>query len=112
MLQHSDFDDFIALVRRVECETTRGPDAHPDTVLRAEAQSDRVLHRNECARLQGSLRIASIAEDSSESPHQILDAIVEDLSAEDRRYLPLSHHEEWISAIRWGSSPVGGEILR
>lgn len=101
MLQHSDLDSFVALVRRAESIGRPRPGSHPDVVLRTEGQADNLLHRNECDRLQRSLRIACVAGDTSESPHRILDAIVRSLTAEDRRYLPLAHAQSWLSAIQW-----------
>ena len=103
MLKESDLDAFVRLVRRVAAETPPASGAHPDTILRAAAPSDRLLHRNEYARLCRSLRIASAAGDVPESSHQFLDVIVGNLTAEDNRYLPLSlsHDDAWLSAIRW-----------
>ena len=103
MLKESDLDAFVRLVRRVAAETPPASGAHPDTILRAAAPSDSLLHRNEYARLCRSLRIASAAGDVSDSPHQILDVIVRNLTAEDNRYilLSLSDDEAWLSAIRW-----------
>ena len=107
MFKHSDLEDFLSLVRRAESAKARWPSEHPDAVLRTEAQSDGLLHRNECAWLQRSLKIACVADNASESPHRILDAIVRSLTAEDRRYLPLAHSEQWLSAIQWAIPRVG-----
>ena len=107
MLKNSDLDDFVSLVRRAESATARWRSEHPDAVLRTEPQSDRLLHRNECARLQRSLEIACVADNASESPHRILDAIVRSLTAEDRSYLPLAHSEQWLRAIRWAIPRIG-----
>ena len=101
MLKESDLDAFVRLVRCVAAEEPPASGAHPDTILRAAAPSDRLVHRNEYARLYRSLRIASAAGDVSESSHQLLDVIVRNLTVEDNRYLPLSHDEAWLSAIRW-----------
>ena len=104
MLKESDLDAFVRLVRRVATETPPTAGAHPDTILRAAASSDRLLHRNEYARLYRSLRIANAAGDVSDSCHQLLDVIVHNLAAEDSRYLSLSHDDPWLSAIRWAVS--------
>lgn len=101
MLKDSDLQDFVRLVRRVEREPTRGTVAHPDTILRAAPQSDRLLHRNEYARLYRSLRIASAAGDVPELSHELLYAIVQNLAAEGRCYLSITHSDAWSSAIRW-----------
>ena len=101
MLKDSDLDAFVRLVRCVAAEEPPAASAHPDTILRAAAPSDDLVHRNEYARLYRSLRIASAAGDVSESSHQLLDVIVRNLTVEDNRYLPLSHDEAWLSAIRW-----------
>lgn len=107
MLKHSNLDDFVTLVNRAESINTLRPDAHPDSLLRAEVQADHLLYRKEYARLQRSLRIACVADDSSESPHRILDAIVRSLTAEDCRYLPLTHVEPWLRAIQWAIPRIG-----
>ena len=115
MLKHSDLDDFVALVRRAERTSAPRPDSHPDAVLRTEVQAAHLLYRNEYARLQRSLRVACVADDSSESPHRILDAIVRSLTATDRRYLPLTHTESWLRAIQWAiprTEPSPAESLR
>ena len=110
MLNDSDLDAFIQLVRRVERETSPQPETHPDAVLRAEEQSDRLLHPNELSRLHRSLRIAWFAGNACESSSQTLHVIVQELSAEDRRYLPLSHCDEWLSAIRWAVPRAGPSV--
>ena len=110
MLIDSHLDEFTQLVRRVERETGLQPETHPETVLRAAEHSDGLLHPNELSRLRRSLRIAWFAGDASESSSQILDVIVRNLSAEDRRYLPLSHSDEWLSAIRWAVPRAGLSI--
>ena len=107
MLKNSDLRVFVDLVRRAEGEATPVPEVCPDTLLRAEAQSNQLLHRNEYARLCRSLAIACAAGDVSEHCHWILDAIVRSLEAEDHRYLPLTHSEEWLSAIRWATFRLG-----
>ena len=115
MLNDSDLDEFLRLVRLVECETKAKREARPDTVLLAAESSDQLLHRNELYRLHRSLRIACIAGGTSESSPQILDVIVRELSAEDRLYLPVSHSDEWLSAIRWAVprvAPSGADSLR
>ena len=101
MLNPSDLDAFVALVHRAEGIRTPRPDSHPDAVLRSAVQADHLLSRNEYARLQRALRIACVAENLSESPHRILDAIVRSLTTEDRRYLPLTQVEPWLRAIQW-----------
>ena len=107
MLRHTDLKTFVELVRRAEHDATMPPEAHPDSTLRADNGSDDLLHRNEYARLQRSLKIACAVGDVSESPHLILDAIVRDLSADDSRYLPLTHSDQWLSAIRWAIPRAG-----
>ena len=104
MLNDSDLDEFIRCVRRVECETTPQREERPDTVLLAQESSGRLLHPNELWRLHRSLRITSFADNASEFSSQILDVIVRKLTVEDRRYLPPSHSDEWLSAIRWAAA--------
>ena len=104
MLKHSDLETFVELARRAEREATPSPTISPDTVLRATAPSDDLLHRNELARLRCSLKIASVAGDVPDSAHQILDTIVQGLSDESFTYLPLTHSKEWLDAITWALS--------
>ena len=101
LLHNSDLDAFVELVRRAEREATPLPGESPASTLRADSNSDDLMHRNEYARLQRSLKIAWVAGDVSEFSHRILDVIVDDFSADDHRYLPLAHSEEWLRAIRW-----------
>ena len=115
MLAESDLHTFIQLVHRAEERNGPTPDRSPDTTLSAGGNSDGHFHRAECARLCKSLRIACAAGDVPESFSRILNAIVWDLSAEDRRYLSLANAEEWLSAIRWAMSqppPSGSDSLR
>ena len=107
MLRDTDLETFVELVRRAERATAPPPEARPDSTLRADNGSDDSLHRNEYARLQRSLKIACVVGDLSEFPHRVLDAIVRDLSAEDNRYLPLTHSDRWLSAIRWAIPRAG-----
>ena len=104
MLKHSDLEAFVELVGRVERETTLSSEVRPDTVLHAATLSDDLLHRNEYAQLQRSLKMASTAGDVSDSVHRVLHAIVQDLSTEGFRYLPLTHSKEWLEAIGWAFS--------
>ena len=101
MLKESDLQDFVRLVRHVEREPTRGAAAHPDTILRVSAQSTRLLHRNEYARLYRSLRIASAAGDVSPLAPELLYVIVQSLATDNRCYLSVTYNEAWLSAIRW-----------
>ena len=101
MLHNSDLDAFVELVQRAEREAGPLPGESPASTLRSDSNSDDLLYRNEYARLRRSLKIAWAAGDVPESPHQILDVIVDDFSADDHRYLPLAHSEEWLRAIRW-----------
>ena len=110
MLNDSDLNEFIRLVGRVEAEASSQPDACPDMVLRGMQPSDGLLFANEYAGLCGSLRVAFFAGDVSESSYQILDVIVRSLSGQDRIYLPLSHEEEWLSAVRWAFAQGGPSI--
>ena len=103
MLNVTDLDEFLRLVRLVEREEWAHRGAHPDTVLLSTERSDQLLNQNELSRLRSSLRIAWFAGYASESSPQILDVIVRELSAKERRYLPLSHSDEWLSAIRWAA---------
>ena len=104
MLRDSDFDLFVELVRRAECSTQPPSEARPGATLRAERKSDDRLHRNELTRLKRSLKIAYVAGDIPESPHRLLDAIVQDSSPEVRSYRPLTHSEAWLDALRWAIS--------
>ena len=101
MLEHSDLEAFVELVRRAEREASPSLTMRPDTVLRTATPSDHLLHRNELGRLCGSLKTASDAGDVSDSAHRILYAIAEDLSSEGFHYLPLTHTKEWLHAIAW-----------
>ena len=115
MLHDTDLDTFIRLVQQAERETEPIPRRSPDATLRAEGDSDGHLHRAECARLWKSLRIACAASVVPESYCRILEAIVRDLTAEVRCYAPLTHGEEWLSAIRWAMSqppPSTSDSLR
>ena len=60
-LAESDLDTFIRLVRQAEERNGPIPDRSPDATLRADGDSDGLLHRAECARLWKSLRIACAA---------------------------------------------------
>ena len=113
MLKDSDLEAFVELVRLAELETKPLSEPCPDTILRADARSGDLLHRNECARLCRSLRIACAAGDVSESSHRILDVIARSLKAEDHRYLPLTRAKEWLAAIRWAipeNWPLGSRL--
>jgi len=61
MLEHSDLDTFVELLRRAEREVTSSPQVGPDTFLRAAVPSDDLLHRNEAVWLQRSLKMAPVA---------------------------------------------------
>ena len=104
MLHNSDLDRFVELVRRAECNTQTPSEARPGATLHAERKSDDLLYRNELTRLKRSLKIAWVAGDIPESPHRLLDAIVQDSSPEVRRYLPLTHSDAWLSALQWAIS--------
>ena len=104
MLQRSDFDTFVELVRLAERKTAPSQPIHPDTVLRAAPPTEGLLHRNELARLGGSLKIASVAEVVPDLAHQILHTIVRNLSDEGFIYLPPTHSKEWLEAIAWALS--------
>ena len=101
MLKNSDLETFVALFRRAEREATPAPKVGPDTVLRAPAPSDDLLHRNELGWLQRALKVASVMGDVPDSAHRVLHTIVEDLTAEGFNYLPLTHSKEWLDAIKW-----------
>ena len=101
MLKHSDLETFVELVRRAGRETTPSPQVGPDTLLRATAPSDDLLHRNELGWLQRSLKMASVLGDIPESAHRVLHAIVQELSAKGFSYLSLTHSKEWLDAIAW-----------
>ena len=101
MLAHSDLRAFVELLRRTERQSSPSPTMRPDTVLRSATPSDGLLHRNELARLRGSLKTASDAGDIPDSAHRVLHAIVQDLSVEGFCYLPLTHSKEWLHAIAW-----------
>ena len=114
MLRESDLETFVELVRRAERETTPSPKISPDTVLRAARPSGDLLHRNEYARLQRSLKIASAVGDVSDSAHRVLHTIVQDFSVEGFVYLPLKHSKEWLDAIAWALSnpePLASDYL-
>ena len=104
MLKRSDFDTFVELVRLAERKTAPSQSIRPDTVLRAAPPADGLLHRNELARLGGSLKIASVAGDVPDSAHQILHTIVRDLSDEGFVYLPPTRSKAWLEAIAWAMS--------
>ena len=104
MLAESDLDTFIRLVQQAECETGPVPDRSSHATLRVEGNSDGHLHRAECARLWKSLRIACAAGDVPESYDRILEAIVQNLTDEDCRYLSLANTDQWLDAIRWAMS--------
>ena len=101
MLKHSELETFVELVRRAGRETTPSPQVGPDTLLRATAPSDDLLHRNELGWLQRSLKMASVLGDIPESAHRVLHAIVQELSAKGFSYLSLTHSKEWLDAIAW-----------
>jgi len=101
MLDHSDLETFVELLRRTERQSSPSPTMRPDTVLRATTPSDDLLHRNELDRLRSSLKTASDAGDIPDSAHRVLFAIVQDLSPEGSLYLPLTHSKEWLHAIAW-----------
>ena len=104
MRKRSDLETFVELARCAEPEARPSPTVSPDTMLRAPAPSDDLLHRNELARLQCSLKIASVAGDVPDSVHRTLHTIIQDLSAECFIYLPLTHSREWLDAITWAQS--------
>lgn len=104
MLRDSDLDVFVELVHRAESDTRALPEVHPDTALRADRESDDLLHPNEYSRLWRSLKIACAAGDVSESSHQLLNVIIKDLTSEAYCYLPLTHSEKWLDSIRWAKS--------
>ena len=101
MLKHSDLQTFVALVRRAAREATPSPEVGPDTVLRAAASSDDLLHRNELGWLQRSLKMAYVAGDVPDSAHRVLHTIVQELAAEGFSYLSLTHSKKWLDAIAW-----------
>lgn len=110
MLNDSDLNEFTRLVRHVEEETGTPPEGNPNVVLCAEELSDHLLHPNELSRLHRSLRIATIADGSSDLPANVLDLILRSLETQDRRCLPLSHAEEWLRAIRWAIARASPSI--
>ena len=112
MLKNSDLRAFLNLVRRAEHEVPPPVAAYPDAILRAEAQAEDLLHRNDCARLCRSLGIACAAGDISESCQEILEVITRSLEADDHRYLPLTRSEEWLSAIRWAMPRIDARPTR
>ena len=65
-------------------------------------------------RLWKSLRIACTVGDVPESYCRILEAVVRDLTAEIRCYVPLTHGQQWLDAIRWAMSqpPSPSDNLR
>ena len=107
MLKDSDLKSFVDLVYRAEREAKHPPETSPDNFLRAGSQAKHLLHRNECARLCRSLKIACAAGDVSQSCHQILYIIAGSLQAHDCCYLPLTHSEEWLRAIQWAFRQTG-----
>lgn len=106
MLKESDLDTFVGLVRRVESEAVQLPASPPDAILLAKRSSENLLYRSEFTRLWRSLGIACIADDLPESYYWILDTIVREFSNLDRRYLPVTHSEEWLRAIRWAKTKI------
>ena len=104
MLKRSDLGAFVELARHAERETTPPSTLNPESVLRASAQSNGLLHRNELTRLQRSLKVASVAGDVPDSTHQILHTIAQELSAEGFTYMPLARSKEWLEAISWARS--------
>ncbi|MYF60270.1 MAG: hypothetical protein F4179_01120 [Gammaproteobacteria bacterium] len=107
MLRDSDLTVFVDLVRQAERKPAQLPDACPDSILRTETRSADLLHRNDCARLWRSLKIACAVGDVPKSCHRILNVIVRSLKAEDYCYLPLTRMEEWSRAICWAIQRVG-----
>jgi hypothetical protein len=101
MLDRSDLETFVELLRSAERQSSPSSTIRPSTVLSATTPPDDLLHRNELDRLRGSLKTASDAGDIPDSAHRVLYAIVQDLPPEGFRYLPLTHSNEWLQAIAW-----------
>ena len=114
MLEHSDLNAFVTLVRIAEREAKPSPEINPDEVLRAEAPAADLLHCNELSRLCCSLKIAAVAGDEPELVHRILYTIVQELSREGFIYLPLSCSKQWLDAIAWAlhhpATPVSDNL--
>ena len=101
MLKHSDLKLFEELARIAIGEAKPSPAISPNQLLRGEARAADLIHRNELSRLRCSLKIASVAGDTSDSAHRILYTIVQDLSREGFIYLPLTWSKQWLDAIAW-----------
>ena len=101
MLKRSDLDAFVELARLAERETAPSSNSDPESLLRAPAPSDGLLHRNELTRLRCSLKIASVAGDVPDSAHRILHTIAQELSTEGFTYMALTRSKEWLEAIAW-----------
>ena len=110
MLGKSDLEVFVKLIQRAESDTRAPPETHPDSTLRADRKTDGLLHKNDYNRLWRSLKIASAAGDVPESFHRLLDIIIRDMSSEDYCYLPLTHSEDWLDAIRWAKSQPASSV--
>ena len=101
MLQDSDLSRFIALLQKAKEGGLSHPSEFPQSALCLGEVTENLFYRSELSRLWRSLKIACAAGDAPEFADQILCGIIQQLTEEDRCYVPLTYSEEWLRAIRW-----------
>ena len=115
MLPDSALDSFVALFKRAKETGTLQAAEPPESALRGGEGSGHLVYAGEFTRLWRSLKIACAAGDTQKIVFQVFDKIIQQLSEDERCYVPLTCSDAWIKAIQWvlpeieSSDRVGGD---